>query len=200
MSGLLPKNVSKKVVSKPREIMVNIIGNALPVCNGNTDVDQMIQYWVKGMELCQNTQPDIIVLPEICDIYNDLIADAPKRNEWLEKRGNKILDAFREYAKAHRTYLVYPSYRDRGNNHVSNSSLLIDREGDVVACYDKVYPTVGDIAKGCIPGNKPVIAETDFGTLGFMICFDLNFWDLLESYAALRQTCLPKHKPSDRRR
>ncbi|MBR4223132.1 MAG: carbon-nitrogen hydrolase family protein [Victivallales bacterium] len=190
--GLLPKIVAKKVEARPREVMVNIIGNDLAVANGNTDVDKMIQYWLKDIKLCENTRPDLIVLPEICDIYHDLLgipgdADAKKRrDDWLDKRGNKILDAFREYASAHRTYIVYPTYRDRGNGHVSNCSLLIDREGDVIACYDKVYPTVGDIEKGAIPGTKPVIAQTDFGTMGFAICFDLNFWDLLDAYAPLR--------------
>ena len=194
--GLLPNFVTKKVEARPREVMVNIIGNALAVSNGNTDVDRMIQYWLKDIKLCENTKPDLIVLPEICDVYNDLLI-APsleeaqkRRDDWLEKRGNKILDAFREYASTHHTYIVYPTYRDRDNGHVSNCSLLIDREGDVIACYDKVYPTVGDIAKGAIPGTKPVIAQTDFGTMGFAICFDLNFWDLLEAYAPLRPNVL----------
>ena len=49
--GLLPNIVTKKVEARPREVMVNIIGNALAISNGNTDVDRMIQYWLKDIKL-----------------------------------------------------------------------------------------------------------------------------------------------------
>lgn len=190
MPGLQPTVVSKKVESRPREIMVHIIGNPVMPSNEGMDVDRMIRYWTDEMEIFQNARPDIIVLPEICDASFDVLTSVELRDRWLEKRGNRILDAFRGYAAAHRTYIVYPSYRDRGDGRLSNCSLLIDREGDVVACYDKIYPTVGDLGRNVIPGTAPVVAQTDFGTVGFVLCFDLNFWDLLESYAALRPDVL----------
>lgn len=192
MSGLVPTLVKKAVNVRRREIYVHILGNDLLVASDASQmtVERMLNYWLGELERGAGYQPDLIVLPEICDVYIGNV-NTQQRLDWLQRRGNVILDAFREYAKAHNAYLVYPSYRDLGDGKLANCSILIDRQGDVVGIYDKVYPTIGDIERnGVVPGKEPVVVETDFGTLGFVICFDLNFWDLQEAYAKLRPNVL----------
>lgn len=192
MSGLVPTVVKKSVTARRREIYVHIVGNDLLHASDASQmtVDRTLKYWLEAIEKGAGYQPDLIVLPEISDVYIGS-NDVQLKLDWLQRRGNIILDAFREYARAHKAYLVYPSYRDLGDGKLANCSILIDREGDVVGIYDKVYPTIGDMERnGVVPGKAPVVIETDFGTLGFVICFDLNFWDLLEAYAKLRPNVL----------
>ena len=179
------KKRSVKIVR--REVQVNIIGRSRLPFTGEEDfsVDNTIAHWTKAMDERVSSEPDIIVLPEVSDIYEGAMPAETKR-KWLAMRGNRILDAFRDYARKHHTYLVYPTYRDAGGDKFHNCSILIDREGDVVAIYDKVFPTIGEMEFGIVPGCGPVIGETDFGRIGFAICFDLNFWELLDGYAKAR--------------
>ena len=183
---LAPQIVKKNVKIVRRPITVSVIGEDLLSLKPDEKptVEAMIEYWIGMMDREIANQPDLIVLPEICDVWRGITKE--EKNAWLDLRGDRILKAFQAYAKKYHAYLIYPTYRDGSDGHRRNCSILIDREGDVVAIYDKVYPTVRDLGNGVLPGVAPVIAETDFGRLGFAICFDLNFWDLLDKYAALR--------------
>ena len=187
MSAPLKVELKKKPVDiRRREVTVSLIGETLcsMPADGTLPVDRMIRYWTEAMDLESSRKPDMFVLPEICDVW---LGISPERKlEWLDARGDRVLTAFQEYAKKHHAYIVYPTYRDLEGGHHSNCSLLIDREGDLIACYDKAYPTVRDISVGVIPGHDAVAAETDFGRLSFAICFDIYFWEIMERVAALR--------------
>lgn len=189
MEGLTVHVCRKPVEIRRREITVSVIGADLPMLPASgPDTDTMIRYWLETMDKELLAGPDLIVLPEISDCWKNLPPD--RKQEWLDMRGGKILEAYQDYARKHRTYIVYPTYRKLSDGHNCNCAILIDREGDVCAVYDKAYPTVRDLGKGVIPGGGPVVADTDFGKLGFVICFDLNFWDLQEKMAALEPDIL----------
>ena len=72
----------------------------------------------------------------------------------------------------------------RENGLVFNSAILLDRRGHVAAVYHKVHPTISEIERGVLPGTQTTVAETDFGRVGFAICYDLNFRDVAEGNAA----------------
>jgi predicted amidohydrolase len=59
----------------------------------------------------------------------------------------------------------------------------VDRSGDVLGRYDKMFPTVSELEKGVVPGTEAPVFETDFGRVGMLICFDLNFREVHESLA-----------------
>ena len=64
-----------------------------------------------------------------------------------------------------------------------NSSVLIDRTGTVVGVYDKVNPywTEFDLKPPALPGQHDVpVYETDFGKVGFAICYDAKFPEVFE--------------------
>ena len=88
-------------------------------------------------------------------------------------------------AAEHRTYLVCPIVR-RDEKGLHNSAILLDRSGHPIATYDKVHPTIAEMECGIVPGRSGVVAETDFCRIGFAICFDLNFRDLVEYYSTQR--------------
>lgn len=188
---LNPEIVKKEVKVLRRPIMVSIIGEDLKQLppDGKTDVQEMIRHWIDAMNKEISMKPDLVVLPEICDMWTG-IKTAEEKHAWIAKRGDQVLKALQAYAKKHRTYLVYPAYRELGNRRYQNSAFVIDRDGDVVGRYDKLRITVRDAAFGVIAGKKPVAVETDFGRLAMLICFDLNFWELLEPYRALKPDVL----------
>ena len=62
-----------------------------------------------------------------------------------------------------------------GRGGVVDTSILVDRDGEVIGRYDKMFPTIPELEKGVIPGTVAPVFETDFGLVGLLICFDLNF-------------------------
>lgn len=111
-------------------------------------------------------RPDIIVLPEAFTGRED--------RETLE---GPTVSSMAEIARKHSTYIVCPLFRKAGKR-CFNSAVLIDREGEVAAVYDKMYPfwpEFTDFEPGIVPGEEAVVVETDFGRVGLAICFDSNF-------------------------
>src|SRR5256884_4761945 len=72
-----------------------------------------------------------------------------------------------------------------------NTSVLIDREGEIIARYRKIHLFDVDLANGekhyeserIVPGNQLVTAEIDGITFGLTVCYDLRFPELYRSLA-----------------
>jgi len=79
-------------------------------------------------------------------------------------------------AKQYEAYIVSGMYRQTDSGFRVNSALLINRTGEIMGFYDKVYPywEEFDLTPTVHPGNKPMVFNTDFGTLGIAVCFDAN--------------------------
>ena len=180
-----PAVVKKSVDIRRREVLVSVIGLDRPSFPPVAEsVPKVVRYWIEAMDREIGNRPDLIVLPECCDMVPT--KGAEEQAAWIRLRGTAVLEAVRAYASKHDCYIVYSAHRERADGRFANSSQLIDRSGQVVACYDKVFPTVGESGcRGCpiVPGTEAVVAETDFGRVGFAICFDLNFPELRRMYA-----------------
>jgi len=177
--------LSQAALAAKREITVSVIGlprPALPVAEAS--VEKAAKYWMDAMDREIGNKPDLVVLPECCDTVP--VKSPTEKARWLRMRGSKVQEAIQAYAAAHSCYIAYAAHRVRHDGRFANSITLIDRKGAVVAVYDKVFPTVGESdCPECpiVPGTEAVVAETDFGRIGFVICFDLNFRELREMYA-----------------
>src|SRR5260370_34433328 len=72
-----------------------------------------------------------------------------------------------------------------------NTSVLINREGELVAQYRKIHLFDGNLANGenhyeserIAPGNELVTADVDGITFGLTICYDLRFPELYHLHA-----------------
>ncbi|GAC1423335.1 MAG: carbon-nitrogen hydrolase family protein [Ktedonobacteraceae bacterium] len=72
-----------------------------------------------------------------------------------------------------------------------NTSVLINREGEIVAQYHKIHLFDVDLANGekhyeserIIPGDQVVTAEVDGVRFGLTVCYDLRFPELFRSLA-----------------
>jgi predicted amidohydrolase len=73
----------------------------------------------------------------------------------------------------------------------ANRSFLIDRQGEIVARYDKIHMFDVDLANGesyresrnFRPGELAVVADLPWGRIGFSICYDLRFPALYRALA-----------------
>ena len=129
--------------------------------------------------------PDIILLTEGCMHNTPRSASLEEKNaasEPLPEPG-PITKFLARKAKQHHAYIIGSYWRkdDQGRGRY-NSAVLIDREGRLAGYYDKMFPTIGEMEGGVLPGRGAVVFDTDFGRIGALICFDLNFEELLAQY------------------
>lgn len=148
-------------------------------------VDLMINHLRAKMATVLVERPDIILFPECCDKYGDFNTE-----QWLEYvdiRGEKILDFLASVAKKHRCYIGYPTVRKDADGFLRNSLFLIGRDGGLVEIYDKSCPPISELENWQImPGSGAKIIELDFGRVAPVICFDLNFKWLKDEYIRLK--------------
>ena len=115
---------------------------------------------------------DLVLLPELA--LGMTIIDT----EGIEV--SKIQDI----AAEKKVYIAFTSFRQvlspEGKRHDTyNSTWFIDRCGDVVGIYDKVFPywSPEHDDPPAIPGKDMCVFDVDFGKVGITNCFDANFPD-----------------------
>ncbi len=143
------------------------------------DLKQSVEEACKLLRQVKAEGADLALLPEIFALQN--CADWAAEAEPLD---GYVVTQLREEAKrlnmgiAAGHALVIDSRK-------RNSLVLIGRGGDVLALYHKAYPTINELEKGIVPGSGAQVVETEFGRIGFAICYDLNFAELRLAYRDL---------------
>ena len=122
---------------------------------------------------------DIIAIPETCR------GQGENTQETLD---GPTVRAMARLARKHRTYVVCPIDRKQGNQRF-NTAVLLDRSGRVVSLYDKIFPVWATecMKRHVLPGKEVRVYQTDFGRVGFAICFDVNWapiWEQLANHGA----------------
>ena len=157
-------------------------------------VDIMISYWENRLEQVLPDKPDLIVLPEACDCpwlnYTDGFPTKQKL-AYYHKRKNQMKDFFTQKARENNCYIVYSTVRETDDGFRRNSSLVIDRKGDIAGIYNKNHVVIEEtIDDGIICGKDADIIECDFGRVACAICFDLNFDELRLKYVEAKPDIL----------
>jgi predicted amidohydrolase len=100
-----------------------------------------------------------------------------------------LIERLQEKARQHRMIVHGGSIVERHPElpgKFSNTCVLIDRSGEIVAKYRKIHLFDVNLANGekhyeserIVPGNEIVTAEVDGITFGLTICYDLRFPEL----------------------
>lgn len=127
--------------------------------------DELFEGTLARLDQTAAFQPDIACLPEV-------FSRRPP-----EPLPGPTSERLAQWARAHRAYVVF-GIKTRIADRVYNSAVLLDRQGRIAGRYDKMHPTEGELEGGVHPGvTDPPVFETDFGTIGIQICFDVNWWD-----------------------
>jgi predicted amidohydrolase len=85
-------------------------------------------------------------------------------------------------ARRNRVHVIWPLYT-REHGRIYNSAVLLGPDGNTIGVYHKMFPTIGEIESGITPGEGPMVFDTDLGRFGTVICFDLNFHEIMEGTA-----------------
>lgn len=84
-------------------------------------------------------------------------------------------DAIAELARQHQMYVICPICEQAPEKQY-NTAVLIDRQGDIVDVYRKIFVYWGEGLAASSDGVK--VFDVDFGRIGIFTCFDLNFAEL----------------------
>lgn len=129
-----------------------------------------------------NAETDIIVLPEMFSTPYEL----KYFDMYKEDKDGETIKWLSNLAKKHNSYVVGGSIPYYEDCNIYNSCFIFDREGNIINRYDKIhlfeitYPNGKHFSEAdvLIKGNEIVTFETEFGTMGVMICFDIRFPEL----------------------
>ena len=148
-------------------------------------VDYEIEWLDKHIQPVLMEKPDLIVMPEVCDRAMDM----PRENliAYYEERGDKVVQYIQGVARENHCYIAHSAVRKAEDGLNRNSVQMIDRQGNLIGCYDKNYlcPPGENLYSNCICGENATIFECDFGRVGAILCFDLNFEEMRQKYKAL---------------
>jgi predicted amidohydrolase len=130
------------------------------------------------------TGPDVVALPEKWNA----IGDAGVLHEAAESlEGGESVEAMRSWAKQHGVTLVGGSITERreGRDKLSNTCLVFDSDGELVATYRKIH--LFDVEVGGHtyreseaeePGDEAVVAVVEGWPVGLTVCYDVRFPEL----------------------
>jgi predicted amidohydrolase len=102
---------------------------------------------------------------------------------------------FGKAARKHRMMILLGSIHERSeseSSRVFNTSVLMDRDGEIAALYRKTKLFDVELpglrikeSETIIPGSEqPPVVSTDIGNIGLTICFDLRFPEIYRSLRA----------------
>src|SRR6266511_2958623 len=110
----------------------------------------------------------------------------------VAEESDASLATFRELARRLGIFLHVGSLAIKlSPDKAANRSFLIDRQGEIVARYDKIHMFDVDLANGesyresrnYRPGEIAVVADLPWGRLGLTVCYDLRFPALYRALA-----------------
>lgn len=131
---------------------------------------------------------DLVALPEKWS----LLAPGEVLQERAEPLDGTAISVARSWARELGVAIVAGSVAERieGERRVANTSVLIDREGGLLAAYRKIHMfdvDVGGVAyresEHELPGERAVTAGLEGLELGLTVCYDLRFPELYRALA-----------------
>lgn len=168
----------------PRKIRVTT--TSLLVAGGPTQQDNVEKARALLERACAS-RPDIVCLPENVTSHGIPYTDV---NDVAESVPGPFTEMASAIARRYETYIICPVV-ERRHGRVYNAAVLLDRQGEIVGTYDKLHPVASNssplLEKGVTPGNELKVFDTDFGRIGILICFDINWrqeWAKLKDMGA----------------
>lgn len=128
-----------------------------------------------------------VLLPEVFTF----VADASMWRTAAETIPGPITDRLSELARRRGIWILAGSLLEvlPGEDRCANTSTLINPRGEIAARYSKMHLFSVKLPDGGVfdeidhtrPGERLVVAETDFGRVGMTICYDVRFPELFRA-------------------
>lgn len=125
---------------------------------------------------------DIIILPEVWNVgwkpseFEDSAED-------LED--SETIEFLSELAQRYSVNIIGGSFISKRNKKYYNTCPVIDRNGEIIATYDKMhlFSYYGcDEGKYITKGEKPVMVDIDGVKIGLSLCYDIRFPEIYRAY------------------
>ncbi|WP_406944872.1 carbon-nitrogen hydrolase family protein [Halobacillus sp. SY10] len=137
------------------------------------DKKSNIQRMEEDIELCKRKKPrtNLVVFPELSATGYFL---EPALRDVAEERFGSTFQRMSTAAKREGLYLLYGYVEKDTSDHLYNSTMLLDPNGQCIAHYRKIHltPFEKEFFKG---GDAPVVVDTPIGRIALLICWDLAF-------------------------
>ncbi|MBR1754058.1 carbon-nitrogen hydrolase family protein [bacterium] len=124
------------------------------------------------MEQSSNKKLDLVLFPEF---FSTSIA---YQSEPEPENGGFVIEHVCELAKKYHTNIVAGTIVRKAGDKYFNTSFAINRQGEVVAKYDKIHLynfMGGNEGAFTSAGNEIVTVDFDFAKVGMAICFDVRY-------------------------
>ena len=118
------------------------------------------------------SQTDVILLPEGITV----VGTGKKYANVAESIPGPSTRRLGELARRKNAWIVAGIY-EREGAAIYNTAVLIDRSGMYAGKYRKIYIPREEFEGGITPGSDFPVFETDFGKVGMMICWDVQYAD-----------------------
>ncbi|MBM3725285.1 MAG: carbon-nitrogen hydrolase family protein [Acidobacteria bacterium] len=163
--------ISLEEIPDPGPRKVTVASVNLRPRNTKSSMESVGQF-LEAIEASVKGKTDIILLPE-----GITVVGTPSTYEQVaEPIPGPTTERLAALARARNSYVAAGIYEREGAT-VYNTSVLIDRRGELAGKYRKVYLPREEVERGLTPGNDYPVFRTDFGTVGMMICYDVFFAD-----------------------
>ncbi len=143
---------------------------------GRSHIEENLKLAGRLLTQAGNAGCDIACYPE--DVqgiapYGYWLEDPSLFADFVETVPGPSTDRMAEVAAAQRMHVVFGTY-ERIGEAIYNVAVLMNRDGEIIGKYRKVQ-LPGVERWGVTAGDSFPTFETEFGTVGMLICYDLMF-------------------------
>ncbi len=145
----------------------------------NTASAESVAQFCRCIQDAAPLKPDIVCLPEGITVVGTGRSDV----EVSESVPGPTTQRLGELARRLHTYIVAGVY-ERVGAVVYNTAVLIGRDGELAGRYRKTHLPREEWEIGLTHGNEYPVFDTDFGRIGLMVCWDVQFPEPARALAA----------------
>lgn len=171
-------DLSLEQIPDPGTRSVTVVSVNLRPANTESAAASVGQFLAAAARLAPE-KSDVILLPEGITV----VGTGKTYAEVAESIPGETTARLGELARRRHAYVAAGIY-EREGAAIYNTAVLIDRAGNVVGKYRKVYLPREEVEAGLTPGFDYPVFRTDFGTVGLMICYDVFFPDPARALAS----------------
>lgn len=145
--------------------------------NSLSSLDNLHQF-AEHIKVAAERDADIVCLPEAVT----LVGTGKSYAEVSEPIPGPSTDFLGKVARENNIHVV-AGIMEREGPVIYNTAVLLDRNGKIGGRYRKVALPREEIEGGMTPGYSYPVFDTDFGRIGMMICWDLQFPEVARNLA-----------------
>ncbi|MBT3345829.1 MAG: carbon-nitrogen hydrolase family protein [Gemmatimonadetes bacterium] len=172
---------TRGTLAPPRPVHLGTVRGCPP---SPANAEEHLAWYGRQIDRLIPAGPDLILLPEFANTASMPDAAGADLLDRAERLPGDFCHMLGERAREGNCYMA-AGLLERDGDIVYNSAVLLDRQGDLVHVQRKVHPYWPEEPAGVVPGESFEIFETDFGRVGFMICYD-SWWPEAARLLALK--------------